>query len=188
MPLIRWVRDHCRSTRTEGEGHAQAYMAGSGRRPAGGDDWLVRRGGFRQREHDLTGGRLHLHQRQHCHCQYYRRVRPARGRLAYPLAGSPFIAGGAGLGTGLASQGAIQVSPDGRYLLAVDAGSNQVSVLRLTAGGVPVLAGQPVPSGGIKPVSVAISRSGLVYVANQGNGGSNYTGFWLSFGGRLTPI
>ena len=94
--------------------------------------------------------------------------------------GSPFAAGGAGLGTGLASQGAIQATPDGRYLLAVDAGSNQISVLRITAGGVPVPVGQPVSSGGIKPVSVAVSPSGLVYVANQGNGGgSGYSGFRL---------
>jgi hypothetical protein len=61
-----------------------------------------------------------------------------------PLPGSPFAAGGAGTGTGLASQGAIQVTRDHRYLLAVDAGSNQVSVLRLTAGGAPgVLRRQP---------------------------------------------
>jgi 6-phosphogluconolactonase len=105
-----------------------------------------------------------------------------------PLPGSPFAAGGAGLGTGLASQGAIQATPDGRYLLAVDAGSNQVSVLRVTAGGVPVLAGQPVSSGGVKPVSIAISRTGLVYVANSGSGGSGYSGFRLGFGGRLTAI
>ena len=105
-----------------------------------------------------------------------------------PLPGSPFAAGGAGLGTGLASQGAIQATPDGRYLLAVDAGSNQISVLRVTAGGVPVLVGQPVSSGGIKPVSVAISRTGLVYVANSGAGGSGYSGFRLGFGGRLTGI
>src|SRR6202167_265422 len=85
-----------------------------------------------------------------------------------PLPGSPFAAGGAGLGTGLASQGAIQATPDGRYLLAVDAGSNQISVLRITAGGVPVLVGQPVYSGGTNPVSIAVSRSGLVYVANSG--------------------
>ena len=83
--------------------------------------------------------------------------RHADGSLT-PIPGSPFAAGGAGLGAGLASQGAIQVTSDGRYLLAVDAGSNQISVLRITAGGVPVLAGQPVSSGGIKPVSVAVSR------------------------------
>ena len=114
-------------------------------------------------------------------------ARHADGSLT-PLAGSPFSAGGAGLGSGLASQGAIQVTADGRYLLAVDAGSNQISVLRLTANGVPVLAGQPVSSGGITPVSVAVSPFGLVYVANQGNGGSGYSGFRLNPVGKLIPV
>jgi 6-phosphogluconolactonase len=114
-------------------------------------------------------------------------ARHADGSLT-PLAGSPFAAGGAGLGTGLASQGAIEATQDGRYLLAVDAGSNQVSVLRITADGVPVLVGQPVSSDGIKPVSVAVSPLGLVYVANSGAGGSNYTGFRLGFNGTLTPV
>jgi 6-phosphogluconolactonase len=114
-------------------------------------------------------------------------ARHADGSLT-PLPGSPFAAGGAGLGTGLASQGAIQATGDGRYLLAVDAGSNQISVLRVTAGGVPVLVGQPVSSDGIKPVSVAVSPSGLVYAANSGAGGSNYTGFRLGFNGTLTPV
>jgi 6-phosphogluconolactonase len=113
--------------------------------------------------------------------------RHADGSLT-PIPGSPFAAGGAGLGAGLASQGAIQVTSDGRYLLAVDAGSNQISVLRITARGVPVLVGQPVASGGITPVSVAVSRAGVVYVANQGNGGSGYSGFRLHFDGSLTPI
>ncbi len=114
-------------------------------------------------------------------------ARHADGSLT-ALAGSPFAAGGDGLGTGLASQGAIQATRDGRYLLAVDAGSNQISVLRITAGGVPVLVGQPTPSGGIKPVSVAVSPFGLVYVANSGAGGSNYAGFRLSFNGTLTAV
>ena len=113
--------------------------------------------------------------------------RHADGSLT-PIAGSPFLAGGAGLGAGLASQGAIQVTSDGRYLLAVDAGSNQISVLRITAKGVPVLVGQPVDSGGIQPVSVAVSRTGLVYVANSGTGGSGYSGFRLHPQGNLTPI
>jgi 6-phosphogluconolactonase len=114
-------------------------------------------------------------------------ARHANGSVT-PLPGSPFAAGGAGTGTGLASQGAIQATPDGRYLLAVDAGSNQISVLRVTAGGVPVLAGRPSSSGGVQPVSIAISRAGLVYVANSGAGGSGYSGFRLGSGGRLTAI
>jgi 6-phosphogluconolactonase len=113
--------------------------------------------------------------------------RHADGSLS-PIPGSPFPAGGAGLGSGLASQGAIQVSRDGRYLLAVDAGSNQISVLRITGDGVPVLVGSPVSSGGARPVSVAVSWTGLVYVANQGPGGSGYSGFRLHFDGSLTPI
>ena len=114
-------------------------------------------------------------------------ARHADGSLT-PLAGSPFAAGGKGLGTGLASQGAIQATQDGRFLLAVDAGSNQISVLRVTAGGVPVLVGQPVSSDGITPVSVAVSPSGLVYAANSGTGGSDYAGFRLSPFGTLTPV
>ncbi len=114
-------------------------------------------------------------------------ARHADGSLT-PLAGSPFSAGGAGLGTGLASQGAIQVTRDGRYLLAVDAGSNQISVLHITAGGIPVLVGEPASSGGIKPVSVAVSPFGLVYVANSGAGGSGYSGLRLGLDGGLTSI
>ena len=38
-------------------------------------------------------------------------------------------------------------------------------------------------------MSIAISRFGLVYVANAGNGGSNnYVGFRFHFNGTLTPI
>src|SRR6516225_7439563 len=49
-----------------------------------------------------------------------------------PHTGSPFTAGGTGTGAGLASQGALQTSADGRFLLAVDAGSTQAPVLRTT--------------------------------------------------------
>jgi 6-phosphogluconolactonase len=114
-------------------------------------------------------------------------ARQADGRLS-PLAGSPFKTGGAGTGSGLASQGAIQVTGDGRYVIAVDAGSNQISVLRIQHDGAlrPVSHGV-VSSGGTTPVSVAEHR-GLVYVANAGAGGSNYTGFTLSGGGKLRPL
>lgn len=83
--------------------------------------------------------------------------RYADGSLT-PIPGSPFPIGGAGLGAGLGSQGAIQLSPNRRFLLAVDAGSNQISVLRLTTRGVPEIVGEPVSSGGVQPVSIAINR------------------------------
>lgn len=113
--------------------------------------------------------------------------RHADGSLT-PTPGSPFAIGGAGLGAGLGSQGAIQSSPDGRFLLAVDAGSNDISVLRVGSDGVPTLVGRPVPSGGVEPVSITISPDRIVYVANVGVGGSNYTGFRLNPTGKLVPI
>jgi 6-phosphogluconolactonase len=116
-------------------------------------------------------------------------ARHADGTLT-PLAGSPFIAGGAGLGKLVGSQGALQVSADGRYVLAVDAGSNQISVLRIRPdGSLRQAEGSPVPSGGIEPISIAVHGS-LVYVANEGNGttGSNYSGFTMDAGGHLSPL
>jgi 6-phosphogluconolactonase len=100
--------------------------------------------------------------------------------------GSPFSAGGAGTGAGLASQGAIQVTAAGRLLLAVDAGSNQISVLRVKADG-SLRVTAVVSSGGVLPVSIAVHGS-LVYVANASPAGTNYTGFRLSLLGTLTPI
>jgi 6-phosphogluconolactonase len=113
--------------------------------------------------------------------------RHADGTLT-PQPGSPFAAGGAGSGAGLAEQGAIQITPDGRFVIAVDAGSNQISVLRILGdGSLNLVPGGIVSSGGILPDSVAI-HGNLVYVANSGNGGSNYTGFQLRPNGRLDPI
>jgi 6-phosphogluconolactonase len=113
--------------------------------------------------------------------------RHADGTLT-PVAGSPFPAGGAGTGAGLASQGAIQITPDGRFLIAVDAASNQISVLRIGPGGfLSLVSHGVVSSGGLLPDSVAV-HGNLVYVANSGTGGSNYTGFRLGDNGRLDPI
>ena len=112
--------------------------------------------------------------------------RHADGSLT-PIPGSPFPAGGAGSGAGLASQGAIQLSGDGRYLLAVDAASNQISVLRLGFTGVPQPVGAPVPSGGSDPVSIAVAGN-LVYVANAGASEPNVTGFRLGWNGVLYPL
>jgi 6-phosphogluconolactonase len=111
--------------------------------------------------------------------------RHANGTLT-PESGSPFSAGGAGTGAGLASQGALQMTSDGRYLLAVDAGSSQISVLRIKPDGSLKLA-DVVSSGGTLPVSIAV-HWGLVYVANAGPTNSNFTGFWLGHHGQLSPI
>jgi 6-phosphogluconolactonase (cycloisomerase 2 family) len=113
--------------------------------------------------------------------------RHADGTLTQ-IPGSPFATEGAGTGKGIGSQGALQESSDGRYLLAVDAGSNQVSVLRiLPHGELGHVGGGAVSSGGNEPVSIAVSGD-LVYVANAGDGASNYTGFTLNPGGHLRPL
>jgi 6-phosphogluconolactonase (cycloisomerase 2 family) len=113
--------------------------------------------------------------------------RHADGALT-PVPGSPFAAGGTGTGSGLASQGALQFSADGRFLIAVDAGSNQISVLQVhTRGSLSLVPGGVVSSHGVLPDSVAVNGD-LVYVANSGAGDANYTGFRLGVNGRLDPI
>jgi 6-phosphogluconolactonase (cycloisomerase 2 family) len=109
-----------------------------------------------------------------------------------PVSGSPFAVGGSGTGSADASQGSLQLSADGRYLLAVDAGSNQISVLRIKHdGSLQIAEGSPAASNGVDPVSIAVSRN-LVYVANAGPGtnpgDTNYTGFNLDPGGHLRAI
>jgi 6-phosphogluconolactonase len=112
--------------------------------------------------------------------------RHADGTLT-PETGSPFAVGGAGTGSGLASQGALQFSADGRFLIAVDAGSNQISVLRVHSdGSLSLVPGGVVSSGGTLPDSIAV-HGNLVYVANSGAGDSNYTGFRF-FDGHLSRI
>ncbi len=114
-------------------------------------------------------------------------IRSADGSLT-AMPGSPFAAGGIGLGKGLGSQGAIEVAGHGRYLLAVDAGSNQISVLRISKdGSLSPVAGSPFASGGVEPNSIAVAGH-LVYVENTGGTAPNYTGFTLSDWGQLQPI
>jgi DNA-binding beta-propeller fold protein YncE len=113
--------------------------------------------------------------------------RHADGTLT-PEPGSPFPTGGAGTGAGIGSQGALQLAGDGRYLLAVDAGSNQISVLRIARDG--SLRATPhgtVGSGGAQPVSIAV-HGRLVYVANAGASDSDFTGFVLGWGGGLRTL
>jgi 6-phosphogluconolactonase (cycloisomerase 2 family) len=113
------------------------------------------------------------------------------GTLA-ALAGSPFSAGTGAVGKTIASQGSLQVTPDGEYLLATDGGSNQISVLRIGSdGSLTAVSGSPFSSGGVGPNSIAI-HGNLVYVSNNGDGTAahlpNYTGFTLGSNGTLTPL
>ena len=58
--------------------------------------------------------------------------RAADGTLS---AAGTIATGGTGVGAGLGSQGAVALSDDGRWLFAVNAGSNDVSVLRVRRSG-----------------------------------------------------
>jgi hypothetical protein len=107
--------------------------------------------------------------------------RHADGRLT-PIPGSPFATGGAGTGAGIGAQGALQEAGHGRYLLAADAGSNEISVLRIERDGeLDRVEHGTVGSGGSEPLSITV-HGHLVYVANAGAGASNYAGFAFSHG------
>ncbi len=84
----------------------------------------------------------------------------------------------------LASQGALIMSPGNRFLFAVNAGSNQISVLKIRNNDLERVA--LVNSGGIRPISLTY-HDGLLYVLNEG-GTPNITGFTVAGNGRLTPL
>ncbi|MBM7656408.1 lactonase family protein [Neobacillus cucumis] len=90
----------------------------------------------------------------------------------------------------LTSQGSLTLSRDGRFLLAVNAGSHSISSFIITDSGAPVLVDVK-PSGGAQPNSVDVFGN-LVYVANVGNAANNFasniTGFRIDDNGRLTSI
>lgn len=111
--------------------------------------------------------------------------RHADGSLT-PMVGSPFLTGGGGAGVTVPSQGALQQTEDGRYLLAVNPGSNDISVLRVRHDGSLKLV-ETVASNGVQPVSITV-HDDFVYVANSGAAGRNYTGFRLNPGGHLRPL
>jgi 6-phosphogluconolactonase len=91
--------------------------------------------------------------------------------------------GGLGTSAGLGSQGAVALSDNGRVLLAVDAGSNDIASFRVERTGL-TLVGR-VPSRGVFPVSLAIHGHNA-YVLNAG-GVPNVAAFQLSGDGTLTP-
>jgi len=84
----------------------------------------------------------------------------------------------------LGSQHSLVLTRDGRWLLAVNAGSNEISAFRVLPDGLELVG--KVDSGGKFPVSLAVFHN-LVYVLNTGTP-PNITGFNLSHTGRLTPL
>lgn len=91
--------------------------------------------------------------------------------------------GGTGTGAGLGNQGGLVLSRNEKWLLAVNAGSNSISVLEVQRNKLRLV--EVEPSGGVRPISVTEHR-GLVYVLNAGS--DSITGFVLGRDGRLRPL
>lgn len=105
--------------------------------------------------------------------------RAADGALA---PGGSYETGGGGDGVPhLTSQGSVVLSGDGRFLLATNAATDDISVFAVAGEGLKLLQQRPV---GRAPKSVA-EHGGIVYVLSQGEPG--VTGFRLTEAG-LEPI
>ena len=111
--------------------------------------------------------------------------RTANGTLTFA---STTAIGGQGSGSNLGSQGSLILSPDRNWLFAVDAGSNQISVIAVDLHGnlTPVSVSS---SGGVDPVSLTYNNNRL-YVVNAGDSShaANVTGFRVHTDGTLHPI
>jgi 6-phosphogluconolactonase len=91
---------------------------------------------------------------------------------------------GLGSGGGLGNQSGLVLTRNGRWLFAVNAGSNEISVFSIRLG-YPRLVDK-VSSGGTRPVSLTV-HGDLLYVLN-GGGINNITGFNIGEWGKLAPI
>ena len=96
----------------------------------------------------------------------------------------PVSTNGLGTGAGLGSQGAVVLTNDGKWLLVVDAGSNEISVFKVS--GTALTFASKTGSQGGDPISLAV-HDNLVYVLDAAGTG-NIAGFTLSNAGVLTFI
>lgn len=108
--------------------------------------------------------------------------RSADGSTAFV---NSFSTNGAGTGAALASQGAVMLTQDGRWLLVVNAGSNEISVFKVQSSGLMYVS--KVSSHGSMPISLTINNKNWVYVLDAGGLG-NIAGFMLDNTGMLTYL
>jgi 6-phosphogluconolactonase len=107
-----------------------------------------------------------------------------RGSDGSLTADDPVATGGQGTGMGLGNQGALALTDDGRWLIVVNPGSDDISVLRVTRHGLELVDRES--SGGSTPISVTVHRN-LVYVLNAGDP-NNISGLRLGRDGELHPL
>lgn len=107
------------------------------------------------------------------------------GQAATGGAGNPFKPGTQTISADpLASQGALGFGLSGRFLFAVNAGSNEISAFAIGKTGLSRV--DRVPSGGSRPISLT-TRGNLLYVLN-GGGTPSITGFTIASNGQLTRL
>ena len=99
-------------------------------------------------------------------------------------AGNPVPPPGDAPADPLASQGALVLSNNNKLLFAVNAGSNEISVLSVGNDSLTLV--DKVSSGGVRPISLTL-HGALLYVLNEG-GTPNITGFTVSNTGELTLL
>jgi 6-phosphogluconolactonase len=92
----------------------------------------------------------------------------------------------------LQSQDGVVLTADGRFLLAVNAGSNELSVFAVTRDGLQLVS--KAPTRGVFPVSIAVHKE-LVYILNEGDNAAetlggipNIVGFRVDKHGSLQEI
>jgi len=108
----------------------------------------------------------------------------ARGADGSLAPAGTFSTAGNGTGGGLGSQGAVTLSDDGRFLFAVNAGSNTVT--SFAVDGTTLSRVSTVASGGTLPISLTTNGT-VLYVLNAG-GAENITGFTIDPTGALTTL
>lgn len=111
-------------------------------------------------------------------------TRASDGTLTF--AGS-FSTQGAGSGSGnLDSQGAIILSPNGKLLFVVNAGSNEISSFAVKPGGQLTFISK-VPSGGTFPNSLTLHGS-FLYALNDGGTSARINGFKVNSSGTMQVL
>ncbi|HKS72560.1 MAG TPA: beta-propeller fold lactonase family protein [Terriglobales bacterium] len=130
-----------------------------------------------------TTGAIYLNTNQASN-EVWTYTRASDGTLTF--AGS-FPTQGAGSAAGdLESQGAILLSPNGKLLFVVNAGSNEISSFAVKPGGQLTFVAK-VPSGGTFPVSLTLHAS-LLYALNAGGTTARINGFKVNSNGTLKAI
>ena len=92
---------------------------------------------------------------------------------------------GAGIGVDFDTQGGLTLSPDHRFLYAANPASDDISVFAVSGSKLDLI--QTV-YGGDQPLSITISKNGLLYVLDGSVAGNGVTGFKIQTNGSLQPI